>query len=98
MRKTPDITLASLHDKTTFDKCWNLLKQDKLRNKIYAKEGAAAERFKEAIAEADADEIYREIWLPVARLFQEDQTRRKVEKALEWLLDPSKQHRLLGDN
>ncbi len=95
MRKAPGITLASLHDHNVFDKAWNLLKQDKLRNKIYAREGAAAERFKDAVEEANPEELYQDIWLPVARLFKEDHVggRRKVEDALKWLLDTSKDSR-----
>lgn len=95
MRKATGIMLAELHKKDVFDKAWTLLKQDKLRNKIYAKEGAAAERFKDAMNEANPDELYSEIWLPVARLFQEDHAggRRKVEDALQWLLDTSKSRR-----
>ncbi len=36
--------------------------------------------------------MYRDVWLPLARLFQEDHAggRRKVEDALKWLFDPSK--------
>jgi len=95
MRKAPGITLASLHDRSVFDKAWNLLKQDKLRNKIYAREGAAAERFKDAVDEAKPEELYQDIWLPVARLFKEDHAggRRKVEDTLKWLLDTSKESR-----
>jgi DNA helicase HerA-like ATPase len=95
MRKASGITLASLHERNIFDKAWNLLKQDKLRNKIYAREGAAAERFKDAVDEANPDELYQDIWLPVARLFNEDHAggRRKVEDALKWLLDTSKDSR-----
>jgi len=95
MRKASGITLAGLHERVVFDKAWDLLKQDKLRNKIYAREGAAAERFKDAVDEASPDEIYRDIWLPVARLFKEDQAggRRKVEDALTWLLNAAKTSR-----
>lgn len=95
MRKASGITLASLHERAVFDKAWNLLKQDKLRNKIYAREGAAAERFKDAVDEANPNELYRDIWLPVARLFKEDfaSGRRKVEDALNWLLDTAKTRR-----
>ena len=95
MKKTAGITLAQLHDREVFDKAWGLLKQDKLRNKIYAREGAAADRFRDAVKEANPDEMYREIWLPVARLFHEDRAggRRKVEEALNWLLDVSAPNR-----
>lgn len=97
LKKTPGITLAQLHHREVFDKAWSLLQQERLRNKIYAKEGAAAERFKDAVTEANPDDLYRDIWLPVARLFQEDHAggRRKVEDALKWLLDTEKTRRPL---
>lgn len=90
--KKAGITLSTLYHEETFNQVWNLLKQDKLRNKIYAREGAAAERFAEAVAEADPKEMYRDAWLPVANLFKEDYAagRRKVEEALRWLFAPEK--------
>lgn len=90
------LTLAKLHERSSFDRAWALLKQDKVQNKIYAKEGAAAERFAEAVQEADSDEIYRTIWLPVAQLFREDRKgARKVEALLRGLFDPEKDRRPL---
>lgn len=93
MRKKAGITLATLHERNIFDQAWELLTQDRLRNKIYAREGSAAERFRDAVDEANPHELYEEVWLPVARLFQEDRGsgRRKVEDALRWLLDTSKE-------
>ena len=87
--------LALLHTRDAFNKAWQLLEDEKLRNKIYAKEGAAAERFAEAITEANPDELFDSIWLPVANLFKEDQAggRRTVEEALKWLFDLSKPNR-----
>lgn len=95
MRRHSGVTLASLHERAVFDRVWNLLKQDKLRNKIYAREGAAAGRLKEAVDEADPDELYKEIWLPVAKLFQEDSEgrRQKVEDVLKELFDISQTSR-----
>ena len=95
MEKASDIKLSTLHRKEVFEKAWKLLAQDKLQNKIYASEGEAARRFKNAIEEAKPDELYRDIWLPVARLFQEDREsgRRKVEDALKWLLGTKHQTR-----
>lgn len=89
LRRAPGITLATLHEKSVYDKAWQMLTQAKLRNKIYAREGDAAKRFKDAVDEANPDELYNDIWLPVAKLFQEDRAarRRKVEDALKWLLD-----------
>jgi len=90
--KKQHLKLADLSERATFNHAWELLKDQKLRNKIYAKEGAAAERFGDAVAEADPDEIFRDTWLPVANLFKEDYAggRRKIEAALKWLLDPTK--------
>ena len=82
------ITLSSLHTQETFDLVWGLLSTPALRNKIYAREGEAAERFAEAITEANADSMFNEVWLPFANLFKEDRNegRRKVDDALKWLL------------
>jgi predicted transposase YbfD/YdcC len=90
--KKAQITLTTLHERATFDRAWNLLKQEKLRNKIYAKEGPAAERFADAVREANPDEMFNHAWLPVANLFKEDKAtgRRKVEDALHWLLEVDK--------
>lgn len=94
--KKANITLASLHKRTTFYLAWNVLRQEKLQNKIYAREGAAAERFADAIKEANADEIYREIWLPVTQLFREDRSgAQKVERLLASLFDPNQDQRPL---
>jgi len=91
MRKAK-LKLATLHERDSFDKAWRLLKRDDLRNKIYAREGAAAERFADAVNEANPDEIFHSVWLPLASLFKVDRIsgRRKVEDALEWLLDIGK--------
>lgn len=89
--KKAGLTLSGLNKRETFDKAWNLLKQDKLRNKIYAKEGAAAERLADAINEADSNQLFDDVWLPVTNLFKEDRAsgRRKVDDALKWLLNVS---------
>ncbi len=91
MRKAP-LSLVNLHERSVFDKVWNLLKQEKLRNKIYAREGAAAERFADAVIDADADDMFNSCWLPVANLFKEDRQagRRRVEDAIRWVLDVEK--------
>lgn len=86
------VRLADLHARETFDKVWKLLQEEKLQNKIYAREGAAAKRFADAVNEANPDELFQSIWLPVANLFKEDYEggRRTVEAALEWLFDAAK--------
>lgn len=95
MKKASGITLATLHRREVFDATWNLLKQERIRNKIYAREGAAAERFREAIEDADPEAVYRDVWLPIANLFLCDRAsrRRTVEDALEWLLKQDVENR-----
>ena len=88
------IKLSRLHERNVFDEAWELLSQERLQNRIYAREGAAAERFRNAVNEASSDDLY-EIWLPVAKLFQEDfkEGRRKMDHLLTELLDTGKQSR-----
>jgi Helicase HerA, central domain len=93
--KKAKLVLSRLHEREVFDKTWRLLGEERLRNKIYAREGAAAERFREAVEDAEPDDLYSNAWLPVANLFREDREsgRRKVEDALKWLLERSKPSR-----
>jgi hypothetical protein len=93
--KKAKMALTRLHERESFDRAWRLLGEDRLRNKIYAREGAAAERFLEALKDANPDDLYNGSWLPVANLFREDREggRRKVEDALEWLLDRNRAKR-----
>ena len=70
-----------------------LLSRDKLRNKIYAREGAAAERFKDAVHEANPDNLYRDIWLPVGKAFSRRSCKwaaAKWKRPLKWLLATEK--------
>ena len=94
LRKNSKVTLSGLHKKEVFKKVLELLSQDKLRNKIYAKEGPAAIRFKDALDKADTEDLYK-VWFPVAKLFQEDrnQGRRKIDDALKWLFDTKEKNR-----
>lgn len=94
--KKANMTLATLHERAVFDRAWTLLRQDKLQNKIYAREGAAAERFADAIREANPDEIFRDIWLPVTQLFRKDRPgAQKVEQLLAHLFAPDQDQRPL---
>lgn len=95
IKKAKGIKLTDLHSRKSFDKIWELLKQDKIRNKVYAKEGAAAERFKEAIDETNSDDIYMQFWLPIANLFkiEGDTRRKKIDDALNWLLNLNRSYR-----
>lgn len=80
-------TFKNVHTREAFDDAWRLLQSAPIRNKIYAKDGAAAERFSDAINEAKPDDLFRDIWEPLAKLFWENRPGGKtVDSALSWLL------------
>jgi len=80
------IKLSDLYLRTSFDKAWDLLGEDRVQKIFYRTETSRA-RFKTALEEADPEEFYSQYWGPVAELFREDRPRAKsVNKALSWLL------------
>lgn len=88
-------TLAKLHQRESFNQAWELLKSKKVRDKIYAKEGSAADRFAEALDEANPDELFR-VWLPIAQLFREDRKgAQRVESILRSLFETEPNRRPL---
>ncbi|BAF58339.1 predicted ATPase [Pelotomaculum thermopropionicum SI] len=87
------VKLADLYTRQSFAKAWDFLKDDKVQKNFYRSETPRA-RFNNTIEESDADEFYREYWLPVAELFREDREKaRSVEKALSWLLKADEENR-----
>ena len=80
------VTLKSLHDRTSFDRAWKLLQDDRVQRVFYRTEASRA-RFNDALQDADPEEFYDQHWVPVAELFREDRKdARSVDKALRWLL------------
>jgi hypothetical protein len=80
------IRLADLHLRTSFDKAWQLLQDDKVQRVFYRTDASRA-RFHTALHDANADEFFRDFWGPVAELFREDRKDAKsINKALAWLL------------
>ena len=80
------VTLKSLHDRTSFDRAWNLLQDERVQRVFYRTEASRA-RFNDALQDADPEEFYDQHWVPVAELFREDRKdARSVDKALRWLL------------
>lgn len=75
--KKKNVTLIDLHKRESFNKAWCLLGQDNIQ-KIFYRSESARNRFKSMYGEASPDEFYEDIWLPIARLF--DDTRPKVQK------------------
>ena len=80
------VTLKSLHDRTSFDRAWNLLQDERVQRVFYRTEASRA-RFNDALQDADPEEFYDQHWVPVAELFREDrEDAQSVDKALRWLL------------
>jgi len=95
MREHSKVALARLTERDQFDLVWKLLSSEGLRNKIYAREGAAAQRFTDALAEADKDRLYEAVWKPLAGLFFEGhrRERKSINKAIGWLLSANPHNR-----
>ena len=80
------IKLANLHERSSFDRAWLLL-QDERVQKVFYRTAPSRARFSDALHDADPDEFYEQYWAPVAQLFREDrQNARSIDKALHWLL------------
>ncbi|MEW6482390.1 MAG: DUF87 domain-containing protein [bacterium] len=87
------VKLEELHARFSFDKAWNLLKDERVQKVFYRTE-ASRLRFDTAIKEADANEFYKEYWTPITELFRIDRSGAKsVNKALSWLLNPETETR-----
>ncbi len=87
------VKLPELHARASFDKAWNLLKDDKVQQVFYRTQSSRA-RFNNALTEAEPDEFYESYWKPVAELFREDrQGAKSIQKALSWLLNPDADNR-----
>ena len=80
------VKLATLYERTSFDKAWELLKEKNVQQVFYRSEPSRA-RFNDAINNASPNEFYDDHWAPVTELFREDRKgARTIQKALSWLL------------
>ena len=87
------MTLKSLYERASFDKAWELLKDERVQRVFYRTSTSRA-RFNDALSDADADEFYSQYWAPVAELFREDREgARSIDRALSWLLGTDTQNR-----
>ncbi len=80
--KKKKVTLTNLHKRESFDKAWDILKQDDIQ-KIFYRSPASRERFISVYEKANPDEFYN-IWSSIAQLF--DKTRDGVQ-TVENVLD-----------
>ncbi len=84
-----NIKLKDLHTEFAFHEAWRILQDEKVQN-IFYRSSSSRDRFNTTIQNADPDIFYNEYWLPVANLFSEERKyARKVESALNWLIDPN---------
>jgi hypothetical protein len=89
------VRLRDLHTRPSFDKAWELLKDERTQKTFYRTEASRA-RFQSMLDEASPDEFYRDYWAPVTELFREDREKaRSVEKALGWLFSAEHTNRPL---
>lgn len=85
--------LKDLHQRTSFDRAWSLLQDERVQRVFYRTE-ASRGRFNDALSDADPDEFYSQYWAPVAELFREDRRgARSVDQALSWLLATDRPNR-----
>jgi DNA helicase HerA-like ATPase len=77
-----NIKLTDLHKRESFDFAWSLLGQENIQ-KIFYRSDASRNRFQSVYDEAKPDEFYKDIWLPIAQLFDESRPdAKKVESIL----------------
>lgn len=82
------VKLENLHTRDSFDKAWELLKDEKIQ-KVFYRTDPSRSRFDTALVEADPNEFYEQYWSPVTELFRADRSgARSVNNALSWLLNP----------
>ncbi|HUA69029.1 MAG TPA: DUF87 domain-containing protein [Candidatus Saccharimonadales bacterium] len=89
------VRLRDLHTQQSFNKAWELLKDERVQKIFYRTETSRA-RFQSMLEEADPQEFFRDYWSPVTELFREDREKAKsVDKALGWLFGPEHTNRPL---
>ncbi|WP_322797593.1 ATP-binding protein [Thermoflexus sp.] len=94
--KEKGINLSDLYRREKFKECWDLLNSPRVRNRIYAREGEAAERFANAIRTANSDRLYSTIWEPIANLFRQDRPgAQHINRLLLQLLNPQGRRHLV---
>lgn len=81
-----NIKLADLHQRSTFDATWEILKDPNIQVEFYRSE-ASRTRFNNKLQVSDPDEFFKQYWTPVTRLFRTDRhNARTADSALKWLL------------
>ncbi len=71
--KKKKVKLSDLHKRESFNEAWSLLGQESIQQIFYRSPGPL-KRFSSAHISADPNEFYRDIWAPIARLFDSNRT------------------------
>lgn len=86
------VTLTKLIERNAFEKAWEIL-CDESNQKIFYRSKESRERFNTLLKEADKDELYYEIWQPVAQLFNENRSgAKKVDVILKKSFSENERH------
>lgn len=89
------VKLAELADEKSFQRAWAALSDPEIQKRIYLSPAPLA-RFAGQVADADPEEVYSEIWQPLATLFDENRAgARRVDRLLTNLFDGSQGYRPL---
>lgn len=76
------VRLDRLYARDAFDVAWALLGAEDVQRTFYRSESSRA-RFQLAYEDANPEEFYTERWLPLARLFQWEEGKHRVDALLE---------------
>lgn len=85
------ITLTRLHEEDSFKVAWGALQDDKVLARIYTQKDRR-EQLKDQVDNADTTSLYRDVWAPVANLFNE---RRSGAQKVTWAIDQVLEHKKL---
>lgn len=68
LKKNDKIKISTLYKKESFDLAWGVLGNE-AQQRIFYRSDTSRERFNSTYLAADKDHFYKDIWLPVANLF-----------------------------
>ena len=81
------VTLASLHERSSFDTAWSLLGDERVQT-IFYRSDSSRERFQRMYEEAEPSDFFEQYWLPISRLFSDRRPgAQRVDSLLRDLLE-----------
>jgi hypothetical protein len=86
-----NVTLTRLHEENSFRVAWAALDDEKALARIYT-QNERREQFKDQVESTDLTSLYRDVWSPVANLFNDS---RPGAQKVTWAIDQVLQHKKL---